>query len=369
MAAWRRGGPVLTGEGLAEVTGWCPADQLPDWPAENPYSSRAWTLAWRDVSTEPVHEARFLRVGPLVAPLYLVSDSPAWGAFEAEAGVGRVWPGRVVFCPSPYATYGLPVTSPEQIRAVVAHGLDWARQAGAVAAVFPGLRDPGRWLAAAGGIAVRTTGSHEAPVRGSVAAFQRAIHSKRGRKEFGRQWRRGTEAGLRLAVLHGAEMMPVLPAFTRLARAAAERHGVALYGLDVFRAVARVPGAVLLAAKHGRNLAGAFLAVRHGDGLYLWAAGLDYGSLHDLHTYSWLFAESVKFAAANDLVMIDAGRGNYLVKRRLGFTQVPLHALCYLAGPSPALAAALTEMSRRITAASEAAWETEDAVAAVGSTA
>jgi hypothetical protein len=323
-------------------------------------------LAWRQVRTDPVLEARFLRTGSVVAPFYLVSESPAWGAFEAEAGMDRVWPGRVVYCPSPYATYGLQVTSPEQIRAIVAHGLAWAREAGAVAAVFPGLRDPGTWIDAAGGIAVRTTGSHEAPVRGSVDAFQGAIHSKRGRREFGRQWRRGTDAGLRLAVLHGHEMLSVLPVFTRLARAAAERHGVALYQADVFRAVAQVPGAVLLAAEHGRDLAGAFLALRDDQALYLWAAGLDYGSLHDLHTYSWLFAESIRYAAANGLVMIDAGRGNYLVKRRMGFTQVPLHALCYLSNPDPALALALTEMGRRI-AAGSAVSETERAVAVVGS--
>jgi hypothetical protein len=323
-------------------------------------------LAWQQVRTDPVLEARFLRTGPVVAPFYLVSESPAWSAFEAEAGIDRVWPGRVVFCPSPYATYGLQVTSPEQVRAVVAHGLAWAREAGAVAAVFPGLRDPGTWIDAAGGIAVRTTGSHEAPVRGSVDAFQGAIHSKRGRREFGRQWRRGTDAGLRLAVLHGPEMLSVLPVFTRLARAAAERHGVALYQADVFQAVAQVPGAVLLAAEHGRDLAGAFLALRDDQALYLWAAGLDYGSLHDLHTYTWLFAESIRYAAANGLVMIDAGRGNYLVKRRMGFTQVPLHALCYLSNPDPALATALTEMGRRITVAS-AVSETERAVAVVGS--
>jgi len=147
---------------------------------------------------------------------------------------------------------------------------------------------------------------------------------------------------------------------------AAERHGVALYDVDVFRAVAQVPGAVLLAAEYGRDLAGAFLALRHEHALYLWAAGLDYGSLHDLHTYTWLFAESVNYAAANGLVMIDAGRGNYLVKRRMGFMQVPLHALCYLSNPDAALAAALTDMSRRI-AIGSAAWETEHAVTPVGS--
>ena len=304
---------------------WSAAEQVPAWPAAHPFGSREWALAWRNVQTDPVRAARVLQTGRLVAPFYLIDGSPAWAAFEAEAGVGDTWAGRpVVYGPSPYATYGLNVASPWEIRTVVAHGLAWAREAGAVAAVFPGLRHPRAWTAVEGSIAVRTTGSHQAPVRGSVASFKASISSSRARKEFGRQWRRANEAGLRLDALRGAEMMPALPAFTRLAGAAAARHGVALYGLDVFRAVAEVPGAVLLAAKHGRKLAGGFLC---------------------------LLAESVSYAAATGAAVVDAGRGNYLVKRRLGFTQIPLYSVCYLASPDPGLAASLAEMGGRIAAA------------------
>jgi CelD/BcsL family acetyltransferase involved in cellulose biosynthesis len=312
-------------------------------------------MAWRQVRTEPVRTAQVLRTGRVTAPFYLIDGSPAWGAFEAEAGVDDTWAGRpVVYAPSPYATYGLDVTSPAEIRAIVAHGVAWAREVGAVAAVFPGLRNPRAWTDAAGGIAVRTTGSHQAPVRGSVAAFQASIGSPRARKEFGRQWRRASEAGLRLAVRHGAEMTPMLPAFTRLAGAAAARHGVALYGLDVFRAVSQVPAAVLLAAERGRELAGAFLCLRHGSTFYLWAAGLDYATLRELHTYGWLVAESIGYAAAAGAAVIDAGRGNYLVKRRLGFTQIPLYSVCYLTSPDPGRARALTDMGRLIEAGSAA---------------
>jgi CelD/BcsL family acetyltransferase involved in cellulose biosynthesis len=296
-----------------------------------------------------VGAAQVLHTGQVAAPFYLIDGSPAWGAFEAEAGVGDTWAGRpVVYGPSPYATYGLEVTSPAQIRTIVAHGLAWARKSGAVAAVFPGLRNPRAWTDAAGGIAVRTTGSHQAPVRGSVAAFQASIGSGRARSEFGRQWRRANEAGLRLAVLHGAEITPVLPAFTRLAVAATARHGTALYGPDVFRAVIQVPGAVLLAAEHGRDLAGAFLCLRHGSTLYAWAAGIDYATLRELHTYGWLALEFVAYAAATGAAVVDMGRGNYLAKHRLGFTQVPLYSVCYLASPDPLLAASLAEMGRRI---------------------
>jgi CelD/BcsL family acetyltransferase involved in cellulose biosynthesis len=312
-------------------------------------------MAWRHVRTEPVRTAQVLHTGRVAAPFYLIDGSPAWAAFEAEARVDDTWAGRpVVYAPSPYATYGLDVTSRAEIRAIVAHGLAWAREMGAVAAVFPGLRNPRAWTEAAGGIAVRTTGSHQAPVRGSVAAFQASIGSPRARKEFGRQWRRASEAGLRLAVLHGAEMTPMLPAFTRLAGAAAARHGVALYGLDVFRAVSQIPAAVLLAAERGRELAGGFLCVRHGSTFYLWAAGLDYAALRELHTYGWLVAESIAYAAAAGAAVIDAGRGNYLVKRRLGFTQIPLYSVCYLTRPDPGRAQALTDLGRLIEAGSAA---------------
>jgi hypothetical protein len=330
---------------------WLAPDQAPDWPAAHPFGSRDWALAWRNVRTDPVREARVLRTGRLAAPFYLIDGSPAWAAFEAEAGVGDTWAGRpVVYGPSPYATYGLDAASPREIRTVVAHGLAWARDAGAAAVVFPGLRHPRAWTEVERGIAVRTTGSHEAPVRGSVGAFQASIGSSKARKEFGRQWRRANDAGLRLAALHGAEMTPILPAFTQLAGAAAARHGVALYGLDVFRAVAQIPGAVLLAAEHGRDLAGGFLCLRHDGTLYLWAAGLDYGTLHELHTYAWLLAESVKYAADTGAAVVDAGRGNYLVKRRLGFTQVPLYSVCYLTSPDSGLAASLAEIGSRIAA-------------------
>jgi hypothetical protein len=332
---------------------WRSADRVPDWPAAHPFTSRAWALAWRQVRTEAVRTAQVLHTGRVAAPFYLIETSPAWGAFEAEAGVDDTWAGRpVVYAPSPYATYGLDVTSPAEIQAIVTHGLAWARETGAAAAVFPGLRNPRAWTEAAGGLAVRTTGSHQAPVRGSVAAFQASIGSPRARKEFGRQWRRAREAGLRLAVLDGAEMTPLLPAFTRLAGAAAARHGVALYGLDVFRAVAQVPGAVLLAAMHGQQLAGGFVCLRHDDTFYLWAAGLDYATLPRLHTYAWLMAESVGYAAAAGTAVIDAGRGNYLVKRRLGFTQIPLYSVCYPTGPDPGLAGALADMGRLIEARS-----------------
>jgi Acetyltransferase (GNAT) domain len=336
---------------------WCEPDGVPDWPACTPFGTKAWALAWRrHVRTEPVIDFRLLRAGDgtcqsAVVPLCLVKASPAWGAFEAEAGVGDIWAGRpVVYGPSPYATYGLEAVSPAVIRTIVKHGVAWASEAGAAAAVFPGLRDARAWIDAAGGIAVRTTGSHQAAVHGSLSAFQGSIPASKARREFGRQWRRAHEAGLRLEVLHRGDMTEVLPAFTRLACAASARHDTSLYGIDVFRAVAELPGAVLLAAKDGARLAGGFLCLRHRSTLYLWAAGLDYDRAAELHTYGWLMAESVGYAAGTGATVVDGGRGNYLVKRRLGFSQVPLYAVCHLVSPDAELAQSLEEMGERIAA-------------------
>jgi hypothetical protein len=301
---------------------------------------RVWASAWRRyVRTEPVIASRGLKVGDLHVPLHLVCGSPAWAAFEAEARVGDVWDGRpVVYGPSPYATYGLDVTDLGTV---------------AAAAVFPGLRDPGPW-AELGGLTVRTTGSHVAPVHGSVEAFQAAIPASGPRREFGREHRRGSEQGLWLDVLPGWSMRSHLGEFTKLASAASARHNTSLYGRDIFRAVAAVPGSVLLCAMHGGQLAGGMLCIAHDRTLYLWAAGIDYALRDKLHTYRWLIWEAVAYAAEIGGEFVDAGRGNYTSKRRLGFSQVPLYAAVYPVCGEPELVARIAEMGNRIAAGSVA---------------
>jgi Acetyltransferase (GNAT) domain len=356
MTGWRMLGTPLASSHWHDT-----ADQLPgEWLAGTPYTTREWALAWREVRTEPVIESRFLHVEDgsgqtTVVPFYLVKNSPAWTAFEAEAGTGDIWGGRaVLYGPSAYATYGLEALSPSAIEAIVGRGLAWAREAGAVAAVFPGLRDPHAWTYAAGGIAIRTTGSHQALVRGSVDEFRKAIVKKGAREEFVRAHNRGNDAGLQLEILPGAEMLSLLPAYTKLASSASAKHGTALYGEDIFEAAAQVPGAVLLAAFHGTGLAGGLLCLAHGQTLYWWAGGLDYRHLGRWHTYRWLQYESIAYAASLGMVTVDAGRGNYDAKRRLGFTQLPLYAVCHLVTPDPGLAEALTGMGQRIAVGSVA---------------
>lgn len=334
------------------------AGQVPDWPAAaTPHAERAWMEAWQWVHTDPVREARFLQLVAdgdcRVASFYLIAGNPEWSAVESEADMDPIWPGTVVYGPSPYAEYGgFGITSPKMIRTMVAQGLTYGRETGACAVVFPGLHanQASCWLEASpDGIAVRTTGAHQAPARGSVEAFQAAIPSTRARREFGRQWRRGQDAGLRLEVLHGTEMESSLRPFTELAVSTATRNeSPGMYGIDIFRAGMQVPGAVLLAARYHDRLAGAFFGFTHGTTLYLWTAGLDYAALSQMHTYGWLLAESVRYAASRDIETIDIGRGNYHYKRRLGFTMIPLYAAVYLTRPDQELTANLAEMSRRI---------------------
>jgi hypothetical protein len=318
-------------------------------------------MAWENVTTEPILESRCLDVTAagtqVTAPFHLVKASPLWTAYEAAAGVGPVWPGPVVYGQTPYAVYGgFSAVSQDVIRVVAAHGMDFACRAGACAVAFPGLRagQARGWQAAAGGRVVRMLDGHQVPVRGSLEAFQAAISLRHRRKEFGREWRRGTDSGLRLRVLHGTGMREMLGPFTKLAAAAAAKHDVpAMYGEDLFRAAMTVPGAVMFAAEHDGRLAGGILGFLHERILYLWTSGLDYSSLRSAHTYGWLVAESVRFAAAEGAVKLDLGRGNYDYKRRIGCEPVPLYALVCLTRPDDCLDAALEELSRRLTVMSE----------------
>jgi hypothetical protein len=327
---------------------------MPRWTqvSPNPFATRAWAAAWERVHTEPVLGSVCVGIdgpdGYLAVPLYLVERSPLWTAYEAHAGVPPVWPGSVVYGPSPYAVYGGFGAIGPVAGEIVTQGLAYARDSGASAVVFPGLTRErvAAWLAVAPqGIPVRTIDSHQAPARGPLEAFQAAIADPKARGEFGREWRRGSGSGLALALLRGTEIEPYLGRFTRLAATAAARHGVPhMYGEDVFRAVMTVPGTVLLAALHQDELVGGFLCLLHDGTLYLWAAGLDYARLRELHTYGWLMVESIRAAADAGATMIDAGRGNHRYKQRVGFEQIPLWALAYLTHPDAELEDRLTEL-------------------------
>ena len=116
----------------------------------------------------------------------------------------------------------------------------------------------------------------------------------------------------------------------------------------MIQAAARA-GATVIAVADSPDKAA--LATAHGAAdVIVLPPGDDYATLPELHTYAWLLAESVRYAAATGAAVVDAGRGNYLVKRRLGFSQIPLYSVCYLTSPDAGLAASLAEMGSRITA-------------------
>jgi hypothetical protein len=335
------------------------AGLIPSWPAAaTPFATREWAAAWERVRTEPVLTATHLEVATRevrhVASFYLTAGSPVWQIYEQTADVAPLWAGPVIYGPSPYATYGgFGLDGGAAVGEIVDYGLAFARWAGARAVIFPGLRaEQARgWLRVRGdGFACRAIDGHQAPVRGSLEGFQQAMASHRVRNEFGRQWRRGRDAGLRLRVLRGEEAAHELPRFAALAAAAADKHEVpGMYGPDILEAALTVPGSVLLAAEHDGGLVGGFLCFLHEGTFYTWTAGLDYAALPTMHTYGWITAEAVRYAAEAGAVTVDAGRGNHHYKQRLGHSPVPLYSLIYLPRPDAALSARLAQLSQRLT--------------------
>jgi CelD/BcsL family acetyltransferase involved in cellulose biosynthesis len=188
--------------------------------------------------------------------------------------------------------------------------------------------------------------AHRIPVPDDVDAWVAGDAArKKSRRELRRLWNRGTEAGLRLRILHGPQMEPLLPEITRLARETSERHGPPLYGLEMFQAASEVPGAVAIVADHPQGIAGAFIAFRGSSTLYLWAAAIDQARRRALNTYGWLAYSSIAHACATTGVdWVDFGRGNYRYKSQLGLKRHALTCLVYLTRPDPALCRRLEVM-------------------------
>jgi hypothetical protein len=339
-----------------------PASPFPPISAEHISLTPAWAGAWEKVRTEKVRAFRHLHLSsPDRAELvsfYLVDHSPFWTENEQVVGVDPVWPGPVVYAPSPYAEYGgAGAGSPEFIGHAVDGGLRLAREWGAVALVFANLTPAvlTRWQAARPPTAtVLFDVAYSAPVGGSLDAFLAAMPSRHVRKEFRRQWRRGRDAGLKVRVLPGTEMVPVLADFTALTVETSASHGYNMYGQDLFHAVAEIPGAVMLAAEHDDTLVGGFLCFRFRNRMYTWTAGLDYQRLRELNTYGSLLYEAVSYAAETGARVIDIGRSNHGYKRRMGFTGEDLYVCAYLTRPDPELELALADLHERLVARNHA---------------
>ncbi|WP_329583435.1 GNAT family N-acetyltransferase [Streptomyces sp. NBC_01361] len=351
-SSWHRSAATLPPETAAPAT---------------PFHSRTWSAAWQKVTTEPVlrHQHLHLEEGGRthVLPFQLIDSSPMWRALELGAGVARpTWTEPVVYAPSMYGEYGgLPGAS----RAVLAEAVDqgrWlTRDWGATALVVPNLppSDLEEWTRARPADAqVTLCWAHQAPVHGSLEGFVAAMPSPKVRTEFRRQYKRGTEAGLRLRVEAGPSILNHLPQFTKFAVHTSERHGPALYGMDMLRPLTAVPGAVALLAEdsHGA-LAGGFLCFRYGQTLYLWAAAIDQRRKRDLHTYGWLMAQSVRYAADTGATVIDAGRANYAYKHRIGLDPVPLTSLVYLTRSAPRLVSRIAGLNSAVQQQTGLAWK------------
>lgn len=361
--------PVLasTTAAAATVAWYADARQAPadTRPPAHPSRTRQWAVAWQHITTEPSLACRYATVEDQTVretvPLRLLpaAGSPLWTMLETGTGTGPVWRGPVLFAGSPYAQYGGAGTATGALAAATAQaGRALAAQFGAAAVVYPGLGpdQAGRLARAAAGtgggqvLDLAITLAHTRPLGPDADAWWQGIPA-RYRNEARRSWRRGAEAGLVLTAHHGAELPAAAPAFTHLANTTAAKHtgGPRLYGPDMFRELAAVPGAVLLAARdRAGRLAGGVYGWLHSGCLYLWAAGIDPDHHAARHTYRWLLAEAALWAIARGAARIDLGRSNHQAKVRLGCRPAVLRTVVHLLRPEPTTARSLTLMSARL---------------------
>ncbi|MET9777973.1 GNAT family N-acetyltransferase [Streptomyces sp. NPDC006367] len=331
-----------------------------DRPAATPFHTRQWAAAWQSPQVESAlaHRHLLLTDGQHSHRLsYQLSDtSPLWKALESDTHRRNpVFSGPVVYAPSLYSQYGgLPGASALVLAEAVDRGRQLAEECDAQALLVPNLApiELAQWTRIRPPDAqARLFYAHRTPVGAGLAEFTARIPSSQARSEFQRQHRDGAAAGLRLRAVTGAALPPVLPAVHALHQDEARRQGrPAFYNLPMLTVLPRIPGALaLLAEETDGTLAGAFLGFRHGTTLYLWAETVAH-SRHGDHTLGWLLAESIRHAAATGARVLDAGRGHYQFKRRMGFTPVPLTTAVYLTAPHPRVISSLRELDTALDA-------------------
>jgi hypothetical protein len=297
-------------------------------------------------------------------PYFLVGSSPLWDAMEGDSGVREpVWQRRpVTYARTLYGEYGgLPGAPRVVLATAVERGLELAAGWDSPALVVTNLTPHAarHWRQARRPDAeVTLYWAHRARLGpGGVAEFVADLEFHKARRELRRQWKRGNEAGLRLRILHGAQILPLAEQITEQARSTSGRHGPVLYGPEMVRAVSTVPGALALVADHPEGMAGAFLAFHDRQTLYLWTAALDGARRRLLHTYPWLMYQSVIYATTHGATILDCGRGNYAYKGGLGLETTALTSLVYLAPTAEdGLAERLAAMDRGLHAHAHAAW-------------
>ncbi|MEY9961792.1 GNAT family N-acetyltransferase [Streptacidiphilus sp. MAP5-52] len=326
----------------------------PTRPAPHPLQHRTALAAWRHVAAEPVLAQRYLHLPHPHSPgdlavFSLVGASAYWTGWEAQAGVPPVWDRPAAYTPTPFAGYGAAgLCDPATAAITIRLGLEQAAAWDAPALVLPHLPAHITANAPASDADLHVNTAYSAVVHpDGVAGVLAALGNRRTARGFGRELRRAGETGLHLETFEGAALTAARDEFAGLAGQVDERHGTAKFGPDVIRALLRTPGALLLGARHGDRLVGAFLCFRFGDTLYASTTGLDYTRLRDLHTYTWLMAATFDYAARTGAARIDFGRSNHTVKQRWELDRTELHTLVYLTDPGDARTrAALARMAQ-----------------------
>jgi predicted N-acyltransferase len=118
-------------------------------------------------------------------------------------------------------------------------------------------------------------------------------------------------------------------ALAGLVRDVCEKHGAPVsYPLATMRSIFRRLGPRLHLGSlwHDGRMLGAMLSVAHGDALWGWIAGLDYMRNREFGTYYALYLLSIERALQLGVSRLEAGRGQYRIKVRLGFTPNPVRA-------------------------------------------
>lgn len=118
-------------------------------------------------------------------------------------------------------------------------------------------------------------------------------------------------------------------ALAALVRDVCEKHGAPVsYPLETLRSIFRRLGSRIHLGSlwHDGAMLGAMLSVAHGGALWGWIAGLDYSRNREFGTYYALYLLSIERALQLGVRRLEAGRGQYRIKVRLGFTPTPLRA-------------------------------------------
>ena len=339
--------------GLAFTATWHNnAADLPPVDAAYPFTTRAWAQAWDQAAPEDVRARRHLHLQTTASSeavsYRLVGRDPFWNRLQMESGVTVPWTGPVLYCGTLYGEYGgAGGATAQTLGYTVDTGIALARAWGAAALLVPNLppSSAAAWnLERPADATVFTDMAFTAGVDGGMQTYLDAFPRRSVARDMLRQHRRAIEAGLVVQALNGDHMLPHLDAFALLADATTAKHRTPLYHRALWPALARVPGAILLAAFHQGRLVGGFFSFHHNGRLHAWAAGIDADRQRSLHTYTALMVESAQLAIRLGARTLDAGWSNVTYKQRHGLTGAPLHSLVYLTRPHKQTTDALTAM-------------------------